>query len=208
LKGKKALLRLNNSSIEELTIALSNHLGIIKVGMPYYLSDRKNRYSAWLDNMNYDSTQNAIKILIIATLTSKEQTWLKFEKKFKNLCFQIKLFFYGAWFSADLAFKFANHLLSLLLSASNIHAEDTQTIQRLDALSGHFANTISYPWVKIAERDPLVWDAANWESSDSISELEFIISQLKLVGPVQRAALSPIYKAISEYQTAPWPVAH
>jgi len=206
LKRGKADWVLNESSVELLASMLSGHLETMAVDMPDYISDHKDRYITWLDNMHYNETQYALQLLTISMLFCNNKTWKCLEKNFKSLCFQIKLFYYGGFMPSHIATNFANHLTCLLVNISGISDENAHEIDRLISLSGYFANIIGYPWVTITERQPMVWDAINCKSNDAFAELEFIIKKLQLAGPVQRRAIAPLYEAIAVYQTVPWPV--
>lgn len=90
-------------------------------------------------------------------------------KKFKNICFETKLLFYGAYRTSSLARKMAEMLIVTSLSAKEFSSLPDELAPILDRLLADIVDTILVPFVHTIEREEEIWNP----------ELEGVIGMLR-----------------------------
>jgi hypothetical protein len=128
-------------------------------------------------------------------------------KRFKNVCFETKLLFYGAYRTSSLARKLAEMILLTALSADGFTSTSGELYAGLDIIQSDLVNTILVPYVHTIEREEEIWNP----------ELEGVIGMLRsdnllvndALARIKNGALFERYSifltAMDEIAVARWP---
>jgi hypothetical protein len=95
----------------------------------------------------------AVLLLLYLDVGEKES-----RKKFKSICFETKLLFYGAYRTSSLARKLAEMLLVTSLSAKELSSLPDELTPILDRLLADIVDTILVPFVHTIEREEQIWN--------------------------------------------------
>jgi hypothetical protein len=128
-------------------------------------------------------------------------------KRFKKICFETKLLFYGAFRTSSLARKLAEMIFLTALSADGFTSTSTELFASLDILQSDLVNSILVPYVHTIEREEEIWNP-EYEGVIGLLRSENLLVNDAL-GRIKNGPLFPNYSilftAMDEIAVARWP---
>jgi hypothetical protein len=192
------------SNREQLFKRALQQLWQIFSDIPALVSDNKDRESPSYWPLSDQKFKHLMTVLLLLYLEVGDK---ESRKKFRNICFETKLLFYGAYQTSSLARKLAELVLMTSLSAKAITGLSEEMFAALDQLLTDLVETVLVPFVHTIEREEEIWNP----------ELEGVVGMLRsgnllvndALAEIKKSDLYPRYQtlfaAIDEIAVAQWP---
>lgn len=197
---------LSDTFINEMAIASTNAFINIKNNVRFYFSNTEVHYSEWFSDPYEKRTQYITTYLLFSILNCDDEVFEELTKSFKNLCYNLKTMLYGSYQSIHLT-KITIHRLLLLLTSL---PKDNQTIKttRLHTLMNVMNDSFLYPWIRLVEREEIIWNYDNYEPNFMIdSELHMLIKRLSdTYDSNNEKYFKILFDSINNYSTIKWPI--
>jgi len=199
--------RVNLSTISnELRRAMVDNLLLI-IGQPEKLIKKvitnKSSYSAF-EFYNIENTYQYLLVVLCYLFISEDSFSIK---RFKNICYEYKQYFYCDYDSSIIAVEFVEFILLVLLSVTMLTGLDDESKEKWKKLMKVVSDTILYPYIMLAEEYEYIWNPDFSCSSDFYALTKKSINRLlsELQKNVYEELSRDFFKDFSAYKTAVWP---
>lgn len=197
-----------NNFVEELSSGFNSVLNCIQNNIPNYIASSADIYQKWFSNIYDIKAQNIITYCLWSWLLCKEENWIRCKKTFENLCYKLKMLFYGSFEANHLGQRLCNQVLIFVLALPKFENYKIQNDNRLDDLIKIVTDTFLFSYIRFTEREEFIWNTKNYVPNYySDLDLSFVINRLKSFKASDYLKfLKPIYEKIGEYKTIEWPI--
>jgi hypothetical protein len=163
----------------------------------------KSGPSKWfLSDVNF---QNCLSFLLCLYLEVSDEDS---QKRFKHLCFETKLLYYGAYETTSLARRLAEMILLTCLSGDSIRNMTDIMLENLEKLQAVVVETMLVPYVHTTEREEEIWNP-EFEGVPGLLRSEYLLVNDALDRIKRNVDILGLYKtlllAIDEIAIARWP---
>jgi hypothetical protein len=187
---------MNNPFYELLTKSFIKYLNNISNNLHKIVYGERYLYNYKFEDVINERTQITFSYILISILKCDKESYDAFIKTFRNYCYDLKPIFYGEYTAQYTAKSFTETILLILFSVVNIRniKLSHDDIKRLKYISDMINNILLFPYIRISEREYIIWDPDDYKPTMMTKEIYLINEYAKLL--ISTSELSEIFLKI------------